>query len=143
MLALKPVAVAAAAAASLSLFAALVAEAAPQPKASASRAAPLPGNATRGAALYDAKCGACHSLDANRVGPAHRGVFGRKAGQAPGFAYSPALKGSNIVWTTANLDRWLSGPTTMVPGAAMGFRLASPQDRADVIAYLRTVGKAR
>ena len=45
--------------------------------------AAAPGDPTRGAELYDARCGACHSLEANRVGPAHRGVYGRKAGSAP------------------------------------------------------------
>src|SRR3546814_9875592 len=36
----------------------------------------------------------------------------------------------------ANLDRWLTAPTPMVPGTSMGFRLGSPQNRTDVIAYL-------
>lgn len=99
-------------------------------------AAPPPGDARRGAALYESRCSACHSIDANRIGPAHRGVFGRRAGQAPGFAYTAALKGSGLIWTAANLDRWLAAPTSLVKGTAMGFRLASPQDRADVIAYL-------
>ncbi|MDE8652804.1 c-type cytochrome [Novosphingobium album (ex Liu et al. 2023)] len=101
------------------------------------------GNAARGGDLYRTKCGACHSLDNNRVGPAHRGVVGRRSGTAPGFRYSRALSSSNIVWTPANLDRWLTAPTLMVPGTAMGFRLASPQDRADVIAYLQQNGSAR
>ncbi len=100
------------------------------------RAAPLPGDARRGAALYETRCGACHALDANRVGPSHRGVFGRKAGAVPGFAYTPALKASGLVWTAANLDRWLTAPTSMVRGTAMGYRLSTPKDRADVIAYL-------
>lgn len=89
--------------------------------------------------MYETKCGACHSLDSNRIGPAHRGVFGRKAGSVSNYAYSPTLKTSGLVWTSANLDLWLSGPTKMVKGTKMGFQLASPQDRADVIAYLRQV----
>jgi cytochrome c len=108
------------------------------PPATASvRAAPPPGDARRGANLYEAKCGACHSLDANRVGPAHRGVFGRRAGVAPGYAYSTALRGSGLTWTAANLDRWLAAPGDLVRGTRMGFRLTAAQDRADVIAYLR------
>lgn len=106
-------------------------------------AKPLPGDARRGAALYTTKCGACHSLDANRVGPAHRGVFGRKAGTVPKFAYSPALKKIGVVWNRANLDRWLANPIAMAPGTRMGFRLAAPQDRADVIAYLKSVSPKR
>lgn len=94
------------------------------------------GDPARGAEVYQTKCGGCHSLDSNRVGPLHRGVVGRRAGSAPGFHYSKALSASRIVWTPTNLDRWLTAPTLMVPGTLMGFRLGSPQDRADVITYL-------
>ena len=110
-----------------------------QPKASAPAGATPPlGDPHRGAAIYETRCGACHSLDANRVGPRHRGVYGRRAGAVPDFAYSPALKASGLVWTAANLDRWLAGPTILVKGAAMGIRLPSPQDRRDVIASLKS-----
>lgn len=105
--------------------------------ASACPAAPMNGDAVHGRDVYDARCSACHSLDANRVGPAHRGVFGRKAGTAPGYAYSPALSFSKIVWTEANLDLWLTNPQGLVPGARMGFRLSDPKERADVIAFLK------
>jgi len=106
-------------------------------------AKPLPGDARRGAVLYQAKCGACHSLDANRVGPAHRGVFGRRVGMVPGFNYSPALKKSGLVWNPANLDRWLSNPVAMVPGTRMGIRVPSAQERADIIVYLRNPSVVR
>lgn len=98
-------------------------------------ASPL-GDPLRGARLYEARCGGCHGLDANRVGPLHRGVYGRRAGSVTGFNYTPALKSSGLVWTSANLDRWLIAPTQMVRGTAMGFRMPDPQERADVIAYL-------
>jgi len=39
-------------------------------------------DAAHGQELYESRCGGCHSLDANRVGPAHRGVYGRKAGSS-------------------------------------------------------------
>jgi DNA-directed RNA polymerase specialized sigma24 family protein len=39
---------------------------------------------------------------------------------------------------TKCLDRWLINPQVMVPGARMYFRLNAPQERADVIAYLKT-----
>lgn len=107
------------------------------PRVAVLRDNPPLGSPTRGADIYETKCGACHSLDANRVGPKHRGVFGRKAGGVEGFHYSTALKNSHIVWGDQTLDRWLQNPTAVVPGTAMGFRLSSAQDRADVIAYLR------
>lgn len=47
-----------------------------------------------GKEAYQSTCGGCHSVDANRIGPLHRGVVGRKPGGVPGYAYSPALKKS-------------------------------------------------
>lgn len=98
------------------------------------------GDAVRGAVVYAANCGSCHALDANRVGPAHRGVYGRKAGSAPGYDYSAAVRRSRIVWTAANLDRWLQDPHAVIPGTKMAFQLNDARKRADVIAYLRQQG---
>ncbi|HJS31018.1 MAG TPA: cytochrome c family protein [Alphaproteobacteria bacterium] len=95
------------------------------------------GDPERGEDLYERRCFACHSLDANRVGPAHRGVYGRKAGSAPGYSYSPALKKSGIVWDEAALDKWLTNPQALIPGQRMGFRLGDAAERADIIAFLK------
>jgi len=95
------------------------------------------GDIARGQVVYEERCEGCHALDANRVGPAHRGVYGRRAGTAVGYDYSPGLRRSRIVWTRVNLDRWLRDPRAMVPGTRMAFRLSDPQARADVIAYLQ------
>ena len=67
-------------------------------------------DAPPGAKLYEARCTACHSLDTNRIGPAHRGVFGRPAGSAPGYACSTTIKASGIVWNAGTLDTWLQEP---------------------------------
>lgn len=110
----------------------------------ASIAQAAPADATRGQAVYQARCAACHSPDFNGVGPAHRGVFGRLAGTAKGYAsYSAALKKSGLTWTEANLDRWLADPEALVPGQAMGISLPDAGERADVIAFLRTLAKAK
>ena len=122
--------------AALSIVTASAATAHPQPPAVPQRT-PLPRNASRGADLYEAKCGACHSLDSNRIGPKHRGVFGRKSATVPGFHYTAALRKLNVVWNRQTIDRWLQSPTAMAPGTAMGYRLTVPQERADVIAYLK------
>lgn len=107
-----------------------------QPRAQGA-ATPLPvGDAARGERLYTARCGACHSLDANRIGPSHRGVVGRRSGQAPNFRYSVALQRLNVVWTPQTLDRWLTSPTAMAPGTSMGIRVLNAQERADIITYL-------
>ena len=93
------------------------------------------GNAVRGKALYQT-CTGCHSLDENEVGPLHRGVVGRHSATVPGYAYSAALKKSGIVWTPAMIDRWLTNPQKLVPGAKMYFSVSNPQNRADIVAYL-------
>jgi cytochrome c len=102
--------------------------------ASAARAE---GDAARGAELYDSRCTGCHSLDANRVGPMHRGVYGRKAGGVAAFSYSPAVKNSSIIWADATLDKWLTNPQDAISGQRMNFRVNTAQDRADIIAFLK------
>ena len=98
------------------------------------------GDASRGEQIYQA-CTDCHSLDKNDVGPRHRGVFGRKAASLPDYAYSEALKSANIVWNEETLDKWLTDPQAVAPGAKMFFHLENAQDRADVIAYLKERAK--
>jgi cytochrome c len=93
----------------------------------------------RGLAIYTAKCSACHSVDDNRVGPSHAGVFGRRAGQAKDYEYSEALAKSKVVWSRANLERWLTDPEKVIAGQRMGYRLSLPHERADVIAYLASL----
>ncbi len=95
------------------------------------------GDVERGKALYSRICAACHSLDYNGVGPAHKGVFGRKAGLAEGYTYSPALQASGLVWNEATLNRWLTNPAKLVPGQKMGITVPDARDRGDVIAYLK------
>lgn len=100
--------------------------------------AALAGSAARGEALYE-RCFACHSLETDRTGPRHCGLLGRRAGSVPGFAYSPAMRASGIVWSAETLDRFLAAPTVVVPGTSMGYAgIASAQERADLIAYLRS-----
>jgi cytochrome c len=96
-------------------------------------------SAQRGQAVYAAKCGACHSVDDNRVGPRHQGVLGRKAGSVADYDYSAALKASRVVWNRSALIAWLTDPEKVVPGQKMGYRLGSAQERADVVAYLATL----
>lgn len=98
------------------------------------------GDAERGRKLYEDRCIGCHSLDVNRVGPRHRGVFGRRAGTIEGYRYSEALARSAVVWTDRTLDAWLTDPGKFIPGSRMGFRLSRPDDRADIIAYLKRNG---
>jgi cytochrome c len=102
-------------------------------------AAESAGNAARGKEMYESRCFACHSVDANRVGPMHVGVFGRKAGSVKDFEYSPKVKQSKIIWTEKTLDKWLANPESLIPGQVMGFQVQEAADRADIIAYLKTL----
>ena len=101
------------------------------------------GDIDAGLALYQTRCAACHSLDYNGVGPAHRGVFGRQAAQASGFAYSDALKASHVVWDEASLDRWLADPEKFAPGQRMGISVPEVAARRDLIAYLKQAAAAK
>jgi cytochrome c len=93
------------------------------------------GDPVRGKSVYQG-CTGCHSLDQNDIGPRHRGVVGRAAGSVPDYVYSPGLRSSHIVWDRDTLDRWLTNPQALVPGAKMFFAMPNAQDRADVIAFL-------
>lgn len=97
------------------------------------------GSALKGKEIYDARCSACHSVDANRVGPMHVGVLGRKAGGVKSYRYSDALNKSKVVWTRENLLSWLKNPEELIPGQRMGYAMDLAEDRLDVVAYLATL----
>jgi cytochrome c len=87
-------------------------------------------------------CGVCHAVEkdaAPRQGPNLLGVVGRKAASLGGFAYSPALKQLDTVWTEDALDAWIADPKAVAPGAAMVYRQADPAKRLLIIAYLKTL----
>ena len=89
------------------------------------------------------KCQVCHSLDPGRdiLGPSLAGVVGRKSGSEPGYAYSPAMQQSNLVWDAKTLDAYLTDPQKVVPGNKMPFPgLQTAQDRSDVIDFLASAG---
>ena len=106
---------------------------------------PRPGIAAdevaAGQMLYQGKCTGCHSVEADRIGPRHRDVVGRKVASVPGFNYSPAIKKLGGVWTPARLDRWLSGTQKMAPGSRMYLEIDDPTQRRLLIAYLKSVSK--
>jgi cytochrome c len=95
--------------------------------------------AMRGREIYEKRCTGCHALDANKVGPPLRGVFGRRAAGDTRFPYSDALRNSKVIWDEASLDRWLTDPEALVPGNDMSFRLEQGGERAAIIAYLKTL----
>lgn len=101
-----------------------------------------PGDAIKGKAAF-ARCAACHAVapGKNGIGPSLAGVVGRPAGAVPGFRYSPAVKNAQLVWDEANIARFIAGPSKLVPGTKMiAPAVTSPQDQANIVAYLKTVG---
>ncbi len=97
------------------------------------------GDTLTGQRLYQAYCTSCHAVDENKIGPAHRGVYGRLAGSAPGYDYSTGLTYADFVWNARTLDMWLKDPSAMVPWQQMDFQVPDPQERAHLIAYLKTL----
>jgi cytochrome c oxidase assembly protein Cox11 len=98
-------------------------------------------DAKRGEALFAERCSACHAFDRNKTAPMLGGVFGRKAGAAAGYSYSPALRDADIRWSADNLEHWLTDPRKFVPGARMPVRVLDPATRRDIIAYLEQQGR--
>lgn len=89
-----------------------------------------------------AQCAACHSVEPGKhgIGPSLHGVYGTKAGEIAGFAFSEKLKASGLTWDDATLDTWLSGPMKVVPGTKMSYAgMSDPAKRAEIIAYLKTL----
>ena len=106
-----------------------------------SEARPSSDSIAQAEQLYLRRCGACHSLDANRIGPRHRDVIGRQAGSLTDYDYSDALKRQTFIWDATHLQQWLANPESLVPGQKMGFRLSDVEERKAIILYLETHSK--
>jgi nitrite reductase (NO-forming) len=91
------------------------------------------------------KCAACHAVEPNakKVGPSLYGVLGRASGTLPGFDYSTGMRDAAVLWDEKTLDQYLTKPRDFVPGNKMIFAgLSAEKDRADVIAYIRSLTPA-
>lgn len=89
------------------------------------------------------KCKSCHATEKgkNGVGPTLYGVVDRPKASVDGFKYSDALKTKGGAWSFQELSKFLVNPKADVPGTKMTFAgLPSAADRADLIAYLASIG---
>ena len=101
------------------------------------------GDASSGEKIFS-KCKSCHMVGENaktRIGPSLNGIVDRHWGGIEGFNYSPALKelaATGRVWDETTLDAYLKKPKDVIPRGRMVFPgLVQPEQRADIIAYLR------
>jgi cytochrome c len=86
-------------------------------------------------------CNGCHSVSAagsSELGPHLEGIVGRRAGSVSDFAYTPEFSQLDLVWTEAELDRFLQEPQALLPELCMPFKgLRKEEDRAALIAWLK------
>ena len=120
------------------LFALAAASAAAQVAPAPSASTALTGDPEAGAELYSAECRGCHAVS---IAPTLRGVIGRPIASVAAFSgYSDGLKAKGAeTWSEANLDAFLTAPSSFAPGALMVKAIADPQQRADIIAYIATL----
>ncbi|WP_412050708.1 c-type cytochrome [Hoeflea sp. Naph1] len=124
------------------------ADSAPAEEAAPEEIAPLLASADpdKGANVFK-KCAACHTVDpsgANKVGPGLWDIVNRPMATHEGFKYSSAMtefsEGGTVNWDYDHLSHFLASPKKYISGTAMGFAgLKKIEDRADLLAYLRTL----
>jgi cytochrome c len=107
--------------------------------------APSGTDAATGARAFK-QCASCHQVGVNAhggFGPQLNGLFGRRAGSTPDFAYSDAMKHSGIVWDERSLSAFLRDPGKLVPGTRMRFwGIGDDNEILALLAYLRTFQQA-
>ncbi|MBX5452816.1 MAG: c-type cytochrome [Acidobacteriia bacterium] len=96
-----------------------------------------------GQKIVQKDCSICHTFNKGgepKVGPNLYGIVGAKRAHESGFNYSEGLAKLGGTWTYENLNEWIDDPHAVVPDTRMAFAgIKNDKQRADVIAYLRTL----
>lgn len=112
----------------------------------------LVGDAVKGKKVFK-KCAACHAVGEAakiKVGPPLTDVVGRKAATFEGFKYGKSIAAAGeagLVWSEEELAAYLTNPKNYLRAkledkkakSKMAFKLKKEQDRADVVAYLKSL----
>jgi cytochrome c2 len=99
------------------------------------------GDPAAGRKLYEMRCLSCHgdAKTKGTLGPSLIGIIGRKAGTGPDGTISRPLSESRITWDEASLDTYLAAPSEKVHGTIMPVGVNNPQERQDLIAYIKSM----
>ena len=95
---------------------------------------------------FQQSCAICHTTSLGpgnavivKQGPSLVGIVGRRAGTGLSFNYTRAMIESGLTWDAATLDRFLTSPTSVVPGTLMPMPVPDAENRRNLIAYLSTL----
>lgn len=90
---------------------------------------------------FNNHCRTCHSVDEgdHRLGPSLHDIVGREAGTQEGFAYSDAMRSSDVVWDEDTLNRFIEDPEAVVPGNNMNpfTGIADADVRSAIVGHLQ------
>lgn len=103
---------------------------------------PVPAIAAAKPPAAFAQCQVCHKIEPGKhgIGPSLARIYGTKAGDVAGYAFSPAMKASGLTWDDATLDRFLTQPMSAVPGTKMVYPgVKDAAKRAEIIAFLKSL----
>jgi cytochrome c len=104
------------------------------------------GDAIKGEKEFK-KCKACHSIEEggkNKTGPNLWNVMNRGVAKVEGYKYSKGLtkwSEENPEWTPELMNEWLTNSKKLVKGTKMMYKNKKEKSRADIIAYLQSMGE--